>query len=416
MIDNKWGQGVPYISPIDLGAPKPLDSRAVVNTLAERDAFVTKGIAYEGMHVYVAEEGIEYLYTADGWKVIKQVEVVDSSDSSETDKALSANQGRLLNEKIDSVAAGQIKVPVASTSEVGGIKSASVEGGEIGAVYVDAEGYAKVYNTSNASKLSTPVDISLSGDVEGTVSFDGSKSVNIEVVVKDDSHAHTKNTITGLQDALDAKADLDSPIFTGTPSAPTAPLNDSSTQIANTSFVKKAIENSLVEMGNVAGPSSAVDGNIAVFDGTQGEAIKDSGKSIADLTKVATSTDSGLMSAEDFNKLEGIQEQAEKNIIEIIKLNGSAVTVDSDRSVNIDLKDYSTTNEIEEYIKNVMDASENEIAAYIRGKESDSSSELTLYGVKNYATEVGEKAEENSTALYNTIDSVENTDIENLFS
>lgn len=45
-------------------------------------------------------------------------------------------------------------------------------------------------NIETASKLKTPVNIGLTGDVEGTVSFDGSQDVNIVATVKDDSHNH----------------------------------------------------------------------------------------------------------------------------------------------------------------------------------------------------------------------------------
>lgn len=45
------------------------------------------------------------------------------------------------------------------------------------------------------------------------------------------------------QTALDAKAPLASPALTGTPTAPTAPAGDNSTKIANTAFVKGAVDN-----------------------------------------------------------------------------------------------------------------------------------------------------------------------------
>lgn len=46
---------------------------------------------------------------------------------------------------------------------------------------------------------------------------------------------------TDTQNALDAKANIASPTFTGTPSAPTAPANTNTTQIATTAFVVQAV-------------------------------------------------------------------------------------------------------------------------------------------------------------------------------
>ena len=48
---------------------------------------------------------------------------------------------------------------------------------------------------------------------------------------------------TDLDNALDLKADLSSPTFTGTPLAPTATSGTNTTQIATTAFVKQAVDN-----------------------------------------------------------------------------------------------------------------------------------------------------------------------------
>ena len=67
---------------------------------------------------------------------------------------------------------------------------------------------AKLGSTATAaaaSKLATARTITLAGDVTGSVSFDGSKNVSITTAVTDNSHAHTIDNVTGLQDALDGK-------------------------------------------------------------------------------------------------------------------------------------------------------------------------------------------------------------------
>jgi hypothetical protein len=55
-----------------------------------------------------------------------------------------------------------------------------------------------VGNSATAIKLATPRKITLSGDVSGNVSFDGSTDVTLSAEVANDSHVHSTSTITGL--------------------------------------------------------------------------------------------------------------------------------------------------------------------------------------------------------------------------
>jgi hypothetical protein len=84
---------------------------------------------------------------------------------------------------------------------------------------------------------------SLTGDVSGSVSFDGSSNVSITATVADDSHNHVISNVDGLQDALDLKAPLASPTLSGTPTAPTAAAGTNTTQVATTAFVSTAVAN-----------------------------------------------------------------------------------------------------------------------------------------------------------------------------
>lgn len=59
----------------------------------------------------------------------------------------------------------------------------------------------------SAAKFTTARTITLTGDVSGSVSFDGSSDVSIAVTVADDSHEHIIGNIKNLQDALNGKAD-----------------------------------------------------------------------------------------------------------------------------------------------------------------------------------------------------------------
>ncbi|MBD9511649.1 hypothetical protein IB265_33375 [Ensifer sp. ENS10] len=68
----------------------------------------------------------------------------------------------------------------------------------------------------------------------------------VEALAPTKSHTHAVSDITGLQEALDTalttKAPLASPVFTGTPTAPTAPAGDRTTKIANTEYVRTALD------------------------------------------------------------------------------------------------------------------------------------------------------------------------------
>ncbi|EHQ88303.1 tail fiber protein [Desulfosporosinus youngiae] len=62
-------------------------------------------------------------------------------------------------------------------------------------------------NVASAAKLTTARTISLTGDVTGSASFDGSANASITATVADDSHNHIIANVDGLQSALNAKAD-----------------------------------------------------------------------------------------------------------------------------------------------------------------------------------------------------------------
>ena len=61
-------------------------------------------------------------------------------------------------------------------------------------------------NADTATTLATARTISLTGDVSGSASFDGSANVSITATIADDSHNHVISNVDGLQTALDGKA------------------------------------------------------------------------------------------------------------------------------------------------------------------------------------------------------------------
>lgn len=110
--------------------------------------------------------------------------IVDNLTSTSTDKALSANQGKILKDEVDK------KAPKATTLSGYGIADAKIEGGII------------------------------------TIG---------------------SNTIKPITDVSD-KAPLNNPAFTGTPTAPTATEGTNSTQIATTAFVNNSVSKSITKI------------------------------------------------------------------------------------------------------------------------------------------------------------------------
>ena len=62
-----YGNGIKLTAGFDVGAKTPLDSKSVVQTIAERDAFVTDNLVYEGLEVYVKDTGHKYRYNGTSW-------------------------------------------------------------------------------------------------------------------------------------------------------------------------------------------------------------------------------------------------------------------------------------------------------------------------------------------------------------
>lgn len=117
----------------------------------------------------------------------------------------------------------------------------------------DADRQLTIAGTASVSGTNTGDQTSVSGNA-GTVSDIGNltgvvTSVNRATAIADGALSIAKTS--GLQAALDLKAPLASPTFTGTPAAPTAATGTDTTQIATTQFVQQEID-ALVVIGVLA--------------------------------------------------------------------------------------------------------------------------------------------------------------------
>ena len=114
--------------------------------------------------------------------------------------------------------------------------------------------------------------------IEQSVQGPSGGSVDDNVVVFDGTSGYRVKD-SGV--SIDDLAPLESPAFTGTPTAPTALPGTSTTQIATTEFVDNATGASVI------GPASSTDDAIALFNGPTGKLIQDSGVLLSSLATTA---------------------------------------------------------------------------------------------------------------------------------
>lgn len=170
--------------------------------------------------------------------------------------------------------------------------------------YVDTDGllyfWQKIKNQF-AKKTDVPGASSTSPKMNGTA------AVGTETTWAHGDHVHPTDT---------TRAPIASPTFTGTPSAPTAATGTNTTQIATTAFVKSAIDTLDTGVTSVAGKTGAV--TLTKSD-------------ISDLATVTTTAnDTGLMTAADKTKLNGIATGAEvnQNAFSNVKVGSTTVAAD----------------------------------------------------------------------------------------
>lgn len=103
---------------------------------------------------------------------------------------------------------------IATTAFVQNALSAGGYGDMLKSQY-DTDSDGIVDRAETADKLTTARTISLSGDVTGSASFDGSGNISINATVVNDSHNHTISNITNLQTSLDSKINKTGDTITG---------------------------------------------------------------------------------------------------------------------------------------------------------------------------------------------------------
>lgn len=103
-----YDMGIVMTNGFSIAGQKPADLKFLADTISDRDKYVTNNLSYEGMLVYVKETKKTYqLLQNNTWKEFGfnqeqfNASLYDGLDSSSSELALTANQGRLLNNKIN---------------------------------------------------------------------------------------------------------------------------------------------------------------------------------------------------------------------------------------------------------------------------------------------------------------------------
>jgi len=146
---------------------------------------------------------------------------------------------------------------VATDTELSNHMSDTTTHGTTGNIVGTTDTQTLTNKTLTSPAITTPTGI-VRGDV-GLGNVDNTSDAN-------------KPVSTATQTALDLKANLASPALTGNPTAPTQTAGNNSTRLATTAYVDSAV--SVGGSGDVDGPASSVDSEVALFDSTTGKLIK----------------------------------------------------------------------------------------------------------------------------------------------
>ena len=102
-----YDMGIVMTNGFSIAGQKPADLKFLADTISDRDKYITDNLSYEGMLVYVKDTKKTYQLINNTWEEFGfnhdkfVTSLYDGLDSSSTELALTANQGRLLNNKIN---------------------------------------------------------------------------------------------------------------------------------------------------------------------------------------------------------------------------------------------------------------------------------------------------------------------------
>lgn len=292
--------------------------------------------------------------------------IIDNLTSSDTEKALSARQGKVLKELIDNLANLQIAVvdtlPATGESNIIYLIKKAGTGTDIHDEYVYVEGNWEKIGTTDVDLTNyytkTQVD-SIKDTLDNKISNNTLSITNITTngSITPENLKIQKNGV----DLLDPWNGSREGVANITVPTSLPDLNPTPQQIIDALGYRPA-DASSTGSGDVTGPTSSKDSNIVIFEGTNGKLIKDSGynvgsfavkdhtHTISQITDLDPITVDDTLSATSINPVQNkVVATALSNKVNNATLGSYVKTAD----LNVTLGNYYTTAEV--YTKNEVD-------------------------------------------------------------
>lgn len=292
--------------------------------------------------------------------------IIDNLTSSDTEKALSARQGKILKELIDNLANLQITVvdtlPTIGESNIIYLVKKAGTGTDIHDEYVYVEGNWEKIGTTDVDLTNyytkTQVD-SIKDTLDNKISNNTLSITNITTngSITPENLKIQKNGV----DLIDPWNGSREGVANITVPTSLPDLNPTPQQIIDALGYRPA-DASSAGSGDVTGPTSSKDSNIVIFEGTNGKLIKDSGynvgsfavkdhtHTISQITDLDPITVDDTLSATSINPVQNkVVATALSNKVNNATLGSYVKTAD----LNVTLGNYYTTAEV--YTKNEVD-------------------------------------------------------------
>ena len=292
--------------------------------------------------------------------------IIDNLTSSDTEKALSARQGKILKELIDNLANLQITVvdtlPTTGESNIIYLVKKAGTGTDIHDEYVYVEGNWEKIGTTDVDLTNyytkTQVD-SIKDTLDNKISNNTLSITNITTngSITPENLKIQKNGV----DLLDPWNGSREGVANITVPTSLPDLNPTPQQIIDALGYRPA-DASSAGSGDVTGPTSSKDSNIVIFEGTNGKLIKDSGYNVGSFAvkdhthTISQITDLDPITVDNTLNVTSINPVQNKVVATALSNKVNNATLESyvkTADLNVTLGNYYTTAEV--YTKNEVD-------------------------------------------------------------
>ena len=336
-----YSSGILMTNGFSVAGQKPADLKFLADTISDRDKYVTDNLAYEGMLVYVKATQKTYQYLNNSWEEFGfnqdkfEKNLYNGLDSDSATTALTAKQGKVLNDKLNTHTSNNTIHITAAERTTWNAKASTVIATQTANGLMSKEDKSKLdgiaENANNYVHPSTHPATMIVEDTTHRFSTDSekatwnAKATTATVTVKSNGlmSADDKNKLDGIEENAnnyvhpnDANtrhvSDTEKAMWNAKATTATA------TQTTNglMSYSDKAKLDNISSGANAYVHPNSHPATMIVEDTTH-RFVTDTEKSTWNAkatTATVTQTTNGLMSLEDKKKLDGIAENANKYI------------------------------------------------------------------------------------------------------